>query len=189
MNQGKQHGQGTLTTTDGWAYIGPFHNGEKHGQGKESFSDGREYVGQYHNGKRRGQGNFTWPDGWKYIGQWANGKRHGHGKEIHSDGREYVGQFHDGKRHGQGIQKAADGRTLKSVITNILAIFLAKFGFSATELASRSLSILNLCTLEMFDEIRRSQVNICLIFFVFKVSIIKDKLMKPKCFVLGWKLR
>ena len=56
---GKRHGQGTVTYSNGKKYVGEFKNGKKHGQGTETYPNGSKYVGEFKNGKYHGQGTFT----------------------------------------------------------------------------------------------------------------------------------
>ena len=68
---GKYHGQGTLTLPDGDKYVGEWKDGKQHGQGTTTSSDGQKFVGEWKDGK-------TWnatqidKDG-KVIGKWVNG--------------------------------------------------------------------------------------------------------------------
>ena len=60
---GKRHGQGTVTYSNGKKYVGEFKNGKKHGQGTQTWSDGDKYEGEHKDGKKDGQGTYTWADG------------------------------------------------------------------------------------------------------------------------------
>jgi len=44
-NDGKQNGQGTLTSSDGTKYVGEWKDGVFHGQGTLTSQDGRKEVG------------------------------------------------------------------------------------------------------------------------------------------------
>jgi len=44
-------------------YLGEYKDGKFHGQGTETWSNGRKYVGEWKNDKRHGQGTYTFPDG------------------------------------------------------------------------------------------------------------------------------
>ena len=68
-------------------YEGEIENGKPHGDGTWTMSNGATYVGEWVNGCREGLGTFTWSkfgpaSGKSYEGQWKNNKRHGKGKMI-----------------------------------------------------------------------------------------------------------
>ena len=116
---GKRHGQGTVTYSNGKKYVGEFKNGKKHGQGTQTWSNGKKYVGEFKNGKRNGQGTYTWSDGRKYVGGVKNGKWDGKGVSTALDGQRwytlYDGEWKKGKKHGQGklvVTKIDDDGTL-----------------------------------------------------------------------------
>ncbi len=116
---GKRHGQGTVTYSNGKKYVGEFKNGKKHGQGTQTWSDGDKYVGEHKDGKKDGQGTYTWSDGSKYVGEFKKGKRHGKGVSTALDGQRwntlYEGEWEKGKFHGQGklvVTKIDDDGTL-----------------------------------------------------------------------------
>jgi hypothetical protein len=116
---GKRHGQGTVTYSNGKKYVGEFKNGKKHGQGTQTWSNGKKYVGEFKNGKRNGQGTMTYSDGRKYVGGVKNGKWDGKGVSTALDGQRwytlYDGEWKKGKKHGQGklvVTKIDDDGTL-----------------------------------------------------------------------------
>ena len=116
---GKRHGQGTVTYSNGKKYVGEFKNGKKHGQGTQTWSNGKKYVGEFKNGKRNGQGTMTYSDGRKYVGGVKNGKWDGKGVSTALDGQRwntlYEGEWEKGKFHGQGklvVTKIDDDGTL-----------------------------------------------------------------------------
>ena len=49
-----------MTTTD---YVGDYKNGKYHGNGSISFSNGEMYEGQWKFGKRNGKGTNIWANG------------------------------------------------------------------------------------------------------------------------------
>ena len=53
---------------DKGVYVGEKKDGKRHGQGTLTFSDGSSYEGEYRNDKRHGQGTSTKPNGEKYVG-------------------------------------------------------------------------------------------------------------------------
>ena len=116
---GKRHGQGTVTYSNGKKYVGEFKNGKKHGQGTQTWSNGKKYVGEFKNGKRNGQGTMTYSDGRKYVGGVKNGRWHGKGVSTALDGQRwytfYDGEWKEGAMHGQGklvVTKIDDDGTL-----------------------------------------------------------------------------
>ena len=73
LKDGKRHGQGTVTWSDGSKYEGEFKNGEPIGTGSITFPNGDKYVRKSKDGKQNGQGTFSLPDGyWKNQWIWAN---------------------------------------------------------------------------------------------------------------------
>ena len=85
-------------TKDRGVYVGEGKDGKRHGQGTVTYSNGKKYVGEFKNGKKHGQGTFTWSDGEKYEGEWKDDKKHGLGTETYPNGSKYVGEFKKGKR-------------------------------------------------------------------------------------------
>ena len=55
-------------------YQGEFKDGKRHGQGTLTYSDGEKYVGEFKDGKRHGQGTDTLKNGTKYVGEFKDGK-------------------------------------------------------------------------------------------------------------------
>ena len=49
-------------------------DGKYHGQGTETWSDGDKYEGEFKNGKNHGQGTLTFPDGIKFVGEFREDK-------------------------------------------------------------------------------------------------------------------
>ncbi|XP_052816897.1 MORN repeat-containing protein 1-like isoform X3 [Mya arenaria] len=101
---GKKHGMGKLTFSDGGYYEGTFVNGEITGFGTRFFpSTGCKYQGQLVKGELWGKGRMTWPDGSIFEGQWESNKRHGFGvmKSI-KENCLYKGSYVGNRRHGQG---------------------------------------------------------------------------------------
>ena len=66
-------------TKDRGVYVGEGKDGKRHGQGTVTYSNGKKYVGEFKNGKKHGQGTQTWSDGDKYVGGFKENKRHGKG--------------------------------------------------------------------------------------------------------------
>jgi len=78
-------------------YLGEYKDGKKHGKGRYTWSDGGIYVGNWKDGKEHGQGTYTSPVGRKYVGEWKEGKYDGQGTETLSNGWKYVGEWREGK--------------------------------------------------------------------------------------------
>ena len=110
---GKRHGQGILTFSDGSKYEGEYRDDKKHGQGTETFSDGSKYEGEYRDDKKHGQGTKTFSDGNSYEGEWKDGKQDGNGEYSWSNGRKYVGEWKDGFKTGQGTISTSFGFNFK----------------------------------------------------------------------------
>lgn len=97
---GKRHGFGKQTSTNGTVYTGNWANGLYHGQGHLQCEDGTVYDGNFHTGTYHGHGHMRRPHS-SYEGQWCHGTYHGHGVLIDRDGT-YEGEFANNLRHGQG---------------------------------------------------------------------------------------
>ena len=67
-------------------YVGEFKDGKRHGQGTYTFTDGQKYVGECRYDMWEGVGTFTYPNGSKYVGQFKNSQRHGYGSYTFPDG-------------------------------------------------------------------------------------------------------
>jgi len=106
---GKRHGQGTLTFSDGSSYEGEYRNDKRHGQGTLTKPNGDKYVGEFKDGEMTGQGTYTHSDGSSYEGEWKDGKKHGYGTLTYLNGEKYYGEFKDGKRNGQGTSTWSGG--------------------------------------------------------------------------------
>jgi len=106
---GKRHGQGTLTFSDGSSYEGEYRNDKRHGQGTLTKPNGDKYVGEFKDGEMTGQGTYTHSDGSSYEGEWKDGKKHGYGTLTYLNGEKYYGEFKDGKRNGQGTYTWSGG--------------------------------------------------------------------------------
>ena len=78
-------------------YLGEYKDGKKHGKGSYTWSDGGIYVGNWKEGKQHGHGTYTTPAGRKYVGEWKEGKYDGQGTETLSNGWKYVGEWREGK--------------------------------------------------------------------------------------------
>ena len=68
----------TITYGNG-RYHGQTLNGKRHGRGVYTWTDGNRYEGEWRDGKRTGRGVFTWADGDRWEGKWRAGKKTGRG--------------------------------------------------------------------------------------------------------------
>jgi len=101
------HGFGKFTSKIG-AYEGQWQDGKHHGEGQQTWSDGRIYVGQFVAGQFGGKGKMTWHKGEEQItfeGDYIADKKHGQGKMVWPSGEIYDGEWVRGKRHGQAKVK------------------------------------------------------------------------------------
>ena len=110
---GKRHGQGTLTFSDGSSYEGEYRNDKRHGQGTLTKPNGDKYVGEFKDGEMTGQGTYTHSDGSSYEGEWKDGKQDGQGTYTWSDGKKYVGEWKEGYKTGQGTFSTSFGYKFK----------------------------------------------------------------------------
>ena len=90
-------------------YEDEIENGKPHGNGTWTQSDGGTYVGQFVNGRREGIGTYTWSKnspvtGKSYEGEWKDNKQDGKGKISYEreegeefEGMSWEGEFKDGK--------------------------------------------------------------------------------------------
>ena len=100
-------------TKDKGVYVGEEIDGKRHGQGTVTYSNGKKYVGEFKNGKKHGQGTQTWSDGDKYVGGFKENKRHGKGTyefNQHGKGCIYKGDWNEGRRTGQGSETCTEGK-------------------------------------------------------------------------------
>ena len=113
--EGKQHGPGSLRRfDDGFAYKGEFENNQMHGYGVMNMDNGTTYEGEWRDNVMNGLGVSTSADGIVYEGQFVNGKCSGYGRKYRSrpeDGAidSYTGEWLHGKYHGKGTIRYADG--------------------------------------------------------------------------------
>uniref|UniRef100_A0A7S1J953 Uncharacterized protein n=1 Tax=Eutreptiella gymnastica TaxID=73025 RepID=A0A7S1J953_9EUGL len=142
-DDGKRHGQGTLTWANGnqykgeWVqgrmtgqaiftyggqggdvYEGSFLNDKKHGPGQYVFANGNTYVGNFENDKRHGHGEYRWVCGDTYVGDWHEGKMHGKGVTTYANGNQYEGYFKEDRRDGHGKLVCVDGLTFDGMWKN-----------------------------------------------------------------------
>ena len=115
------NGYGTLTFSSGentgQSYLGQFKNGKAHGQGKTSWSNGGSHTGSYKKGNADGLGTKIWSNGSQYIGHFLDNKHHGQGKYTYPDGRTREGTFVDGNFHF-GVQRTPGGSISEGTFVN-----------------------------------------------------------------------
>ena len=85
-------------------YDGELKDGKRHGHGKYTYSNGNIYEGEWEEDQQSGQGTYTWGEGDfegdRFIGKWKGGHRNGEGIYSWSDGRKYEGNWKDDNEHG-----------------------------------------------------------------------------------------
>ena len=72
---------------DNGVYEGNFRNGKRHGQGTLTHTNGERYEGEWSDGKLHGQGTLTFTDGNVYEGQFSDNNMHGTGTLIFGEQR------------------------------------------------------------------------------------------------------
>jgi hypothetical protein len=92
-SEGRWHGQGTATFTNGDTYDGQYSFDQRHGKGIYSWNDGRVYSGGFVADRREGQGLYTWPDGAKFEGSFRDGQHDGEGEYLVSKKTIFLGGF------------------------------------------------------------------------------------------------
>lgn len=83
--------------------------GKKHGRGLLTYSDGSSYDGEWKDGVMEGQGTFCYKNGDVYSGCFVNNKPHGRGLMMYKNENIYDGEWHDGMRTGDGTLTFANG--------------------------------------------------------------------------------
>lgn len=106
---GKRHGDGTYTWTNGDEYTGEWKEDKRHGRGTFVWTNGNRYEGEWKDGKMNGMGTFTWANGDRYEGEWKEDKMDGQGTFTWTSGYRYVGEFKDNRSSG-GWLYWVDGR-------------------------------------------------------------------------------
>jgi len=115
------NGQGTLTSPDGFKYVGDWKNGKPHGEGIMTFPEGEQYAGEFKEGEPHGQGTFTSPDEEQYAGESKNRGEHKGAISTMTytvAGLKYVGEWENGKPHGQGTLTSPEGTPKKGIWRN-----------------------------------------------------------------------
>jgi hypothetical protein len=102
---GKYHGSGILTLSDGYLPImEQWKDGVQHGIGTCSFANGNRYQGEFEKGEFHGTGIHWLAQGGLYVGSFQHGIPNGEGTAKYSNNKDltYIGQWKDGKEHGFG---------------------------------------------------------------------------------------
>lgn len=81
----------TLNLPEG-TYCGQIKNGKRHGYGTMTYTDGRTYRGNWVDGNREGQGYMSFADGTTFNGKWIQNRRQ-EGVMVYSNGARYEGPF------------------------------------------------------------------------------------------------
>ncbi|NIQ03448.1 MAG: hypothetical protein GWM98_26310, partial [Nitrospinaceae bacterium] len=87
---------GTYLFAEGNRYIGEFVNGKPHGQGILTFTNGDQYEGGFMADVMEGFGTYTAANGDRFVGEFKNGQPHGQGVHITAAGKEYPGLWENG---------------------------------------------------------------------------------------------
>lgn len=104
---GKKHGHGVETRSDGHKYTGQWSHDLYHGYGQLQKVNGSVYKGFFHTGTYHGYGTLKKQDG-NYDGQFCHGTYHGEGTLTHA-GLVYKGSFYYGLKHGNGTMTESNG--------------------------------------------------------------------------------
>lgn len=107
---GRMHGDGIYTWSDGSEYAGEFREGYAWGQGEKRWPNDRKYRGEWVRDMMWGDGEMTWPSGETFTGQFRKGIFHGKGTRVWPNGDWYAGEFKNGEQEGEGtFQSSAEG--------------------------------------------------------------------------------
>ena len=123
FREGRRHGRGVYTGTDGERTEGEWREGERRKSegvrlvskrvASVSFGSSEPvptYEGELQDGKPHGQGVMSWSkDGRRYEGNFRDGHLD-FGVLTWPDGRRYEGEFRNWWRHGKGVLTWPDGR-------------------------------------------------------------------------------
>lgn len=108
---GRMHGEGLYSWSDGSEYAGEFKDGFVWGTGEKRWPNGRKYRGQWVQDLQWGDGEMTWPSGETFAGQFCKGLAHGRGTRLWPSGDVYAGEFRSGEQEGQGRFNSSEGWT------------------------------------------------------------------------------
>ena len=97
---GKPHGKGVLTFTNGDRFEGEFADGEIHGRGRMYLANGDVYGGEgiFDSRGYQGCGLYVRANGDRYMGQFRDSRFHGRGTYEWAEGVAATCDWHDGVR-------------------------------------------------------------------------------------------
>lgn len=98
-----------LTVKNGDLYAGEVRNGRPHGSGIYTWTDGGYYEGAWIDGKRHGRGKLVTAEGGEYVGEFRDGKVMGKGVYRTKSGYTYDGVFNGSLAEGEGTVTGPDG--------------------------------------------------------------------------------
>mmetsp|Transcript_67798 Transcript_67798/g.145121 ORF Transcript_67798/g.145121 Transcript_67798/m.145121 type:complete len:764 (+) Transcript_67798:49-2340(+) len=104
---GRMHGDGLYTWSDGSEYAGEFREGYVWGEGEKRWPNGRKYRGEWVRDMMWGDGQMSWPTGESFTGQFRKGIFHGKGTRVWPNGDWYAGEFKNGEQEGEGTYESA----------------------------------------------------------------------------------
>lgn len=102
---GRLEGQGRLSGSRGFSYIGNFKNGRYDGEGVLTDIYGTVFTGSWVNGSLQGEGSETREDGTHYAGGWRNESTTGRAPCITPVAANTTGNFCKG--HGTGEDRSS----------------------------------------------------------------------------------
>ncbi|CAI2359156.1 unnamed protein product [Moneuplotes crassus] len=109
VKNGKRHGKGKITFSDGREYEGLWEDDLRIGYGVKKYLNGDHYVGSFSMGKAHGKGIYTWQNSDIYDGEWKNGVKEGNGMWKGINNESYIGEWKNSKADGYGVQVWASG--------------------------------------------------------------------------------
>lgn len=115
---GKIHGHGIYSYSDGSVFEGDFVEGKMHGRGAFNFGNGAKYDGDWADDERCGYGMLYKPNGETFAGYWKHSRVHGEGIMKYSNGDKYVGGWAKGKKHGEGEIHYANKDVFRGMFAN-----------------------------------------------------------------------
>ena len=134
-----RHGDGKLTTPDGYLYDGEWKKNEKFGFAEIVYSNNSVYEGSIKNGNHHGKGKLTFADGLVIDGDWKDGEINGSVKILQPNGDIYQGEMIKGKRSGKGKTTYASGDTFEGFFSddkrNGFGVFDITFSNAISELS------------------------------------------------------
>ena len=94
-------------------YQGYWENGRRHGEGVMSYTNGDSYSGWWRFGEKEGTGNYLFKEtGMKMFGNWVKGQCLD-GNWVYPNGNLYTGAFANNKPIGDGVWHLKSGNTVR----------------------------------------------------------------------------